>query len=360
MKKILIISAFPPNQKTAGQDYTRRLIIDLINKGNEVSLIYSEYPAHEVDLPDKVKIIKGFKPSLINCLKKISFHPFFTKRFSKNILQLIVDISKDYDILYFDFSQMHIYSNYIKHPCKIMMCHDVIAQKYTRSHKEQLFWIKKSEKKCLCTANMIITFSEKDCCFIKKTYNLESRYVNFYLKNPKFVYNNAEIQNNLFCFYGAWNRLENSEALVWFIHDVYPLITNNLHFVIIGGGMPGNLLEMLNKYKNISYLGFVDDPVIEISKCQALIAPLKKGAGVKVKVIDSLSCGTAVIGTAVAFEGITDNKIEKLFYKKQNAEEYIELLNNWKQITIATKQKAADEFFDRYDTNHFSDLSVLD
>lgn len=28
--------------------------------------------------------------------------------------------------------------------------------------------------------------------------------------------------------------------------------------------------------------------------------------GVKVKVIDSLSCGTAVIGTDVAFEGITD------------------------------------------------------
>ena len=43
--KILFITAFPPCQKTAGQDYTRRLILDLIEKGHEVYLIYAEYPA---------------------------------------------------------------------------------------------------------------------------------------------------------------------------------------------------------------------------------------------------------------------------------------------------------------------------
>ena len=54
--KILFISAFPPNQKTAGQDYTRRLILDLLDKGHTVSIIYAEYPNHPIELPDSIKI----------------------------------------------------------------------------------------------------------------------------------------------------------------------------------------------------------------------------------------------------------------------------------------------------------------
>ena len=44
--KILFITAFPPCQKTAGQDYTHRLILDLLSKGHEISVVYAEYPSH--------------------------------------------------------------------------------------------------------------------------------------------------------------------------------------------------------------------------------------------------------------------------------------------------------------------------
>ena len=314
MKKILFISAFPPNQRTAGQDYTRRLIIDLLEKGYTISLIYAEYPGHEIDVPQNVNILKSFKPSLLNCLAKISYHPFFTKRLSQDILNLLLEISHNYDVLYFDFSQMHIYSTFINHPCKILMCHDVIAQKYTRSHKEQLYWIKKSESKCLLSASLIITFSEKDNSFIKNTYDIDSKSVNFYLKNPKFIYENKSIQDNTFCFYGAWNRPENKECLEWFFRNVFPNLNKDINFIIIGGGMSEKLKKQFMEYNNISCLGFVDNPVLEISYCQALIAPLMKGAGVKVKVIDALTCGTTVIGTDVAFEGIKDNKVNNLCF----------------------------------------------
>ena len=50
MIRILYITAFPPNQKTAGQDYSRRLILDLIKKGNVVDLIYVDYPKHVIAL----------------------------------------------------------------------------------------------------------------------------------------------------------------------------------------------------------------------------------------------------------------------------------------------------------------------
>lgn len=164
------------------------------------------------------------------------------------------------------------------------------------------------------------------------------------------------VYENRFCFYGAWNRKENSECLEWFLKNVYPKLSADFEFVVIGGGISDSLKEKIHLYKNFSYLGFVDDPVKEIAKCQALITPLHKGAGVKVKVIDALSSGTCVVGTKVAFEGIEDNTVHRLFFHAESADGFVAILNNWRAINIEEKQAAADEFFARYNTNHFTDL----
>ena len=110
------------------------------------------------------------------------------------------------------------------------------------------------------------------------------------------------------------------------------------------------------KLNNIEILGFVEEPVKEIARTQALIAPLHKGAGVKVKVIDALSSGTQVIGTDVTFEGIEDNEKNKLFINCADAIEYINIFNQWENVCFKYKQDAAVEFYNRYNTNHFSDL----
>ena len=188
MKRILYITAFSPCQKTAGQDYSRRLILDLLEKGHFVSLVYAEYHGHSAELPDSVQILRVISPSLRNCIKKPLFHPFFTKRFDEETLRFIQGVASDYDMLYFDFSQVHLYSLFISHPCKVLMCHDVIAQKFSRKGRLQLPWIKRTEGKILRSANQIVTFSKKDSDFIEETYGLKSTSVNFYLKNGRFFY----------------------------------------------------------------------------------------------------------------------------------------------------------------------------
>lgn len=80
-------------------------------------------------------------------------------------------------------------------------------------------------------------------------------------------------------------------------------------------GIDVKLKSKVSTCKNIKIAGFVENPVAEIAKCQALVAPLHKGAGVKVKVIDALSSGTSVVGTDVTFEGIEDNSKNPLFLK---------------------------------------------
>ncbi len=357
MIKILFITAFPPNQKTAGQDYSRRLLLDLVNKSFAVDLIYADYPKHEIELPECINVLLHYKPKLLNCFSLIKYHPFFTKRFNKKVLNYIKSISNNYDVLYFDFSQMHIYSKFVEHPYKVLMCHDIIFQKYTRKGKLQLPYILSSERNILQSASRIITFSKKDCVLLQNKYNLNSVSVNFYLKSERFIYNNFKL-NNCYGFYGAWNRPENVEALVWFADNVAPFLHSQQDFFIIGGSLSESVYEYIKSKGKFRYLGFVDNPLEELSKCQALIAPLKKGAGVKVKVIDALTAGCPVIGTSVAFEGIEDNKNSCLLYNCESAQDYIRLLDNWTMKSVEWRQQAADEFFHRYNNNHFSDYIV--
>lgn len=355
MNSILFISAFPPNQKTAGQDYSRRLILDLIAKNYKVDLIYAAYPDHEVDLPESVKKLYVIKPSLKNCFSKISLHPFFTKRFDKNAVKIIQEKSKHYDIIYFDFSQVFIYSLFVQHPLKIMMCHDIICQKFGRQHPLQLSCIKSGERKLLKNSNLRLTFSQKDSDILQKKYCLNSTPVKFYLKNDNFKYPDNFSLTDSFCFYGAWNRKENYETLEWFIKNVKPLLKRQYNFKVIGGGMNEETKNLLQD-NCFEVLGFVDNPVLEVSKCQALIAPLMHGAGVKVKVIDALTSGTPVIGTDVAFEGIEDNLEHKLFHKAISPNEFAAILDNWQKINIDFKQNASIEFQENYNTGHFTDI----
>ena len=355
IEKILMITAFPPCQKTAGQDYTRRLLKDLIDRGYCVDLIYAEFPGHVPELPPQVRILKTIKRSKLNCFSNIKYHPIFTRRFDRGVLQFIRKIAPKYDLLYFDFSQVHIYSLYVKHTYKVLMSHDVLGQKFSRqSSKLNLDWIKRTERELLRSGTVIYTFSDKDSDLIKKFYGLKSTPVNFYLKTGKFDYTNVHLSDS-FSFYGAWNREENVEALMFFVEKVIPLVKKDIHFDVVGGGMGEELKNKISQLHNFRVLGFVDDPVKTISETQALIAPLHYGAGVKVKVVDALTSGTPVVGTHVTFEGLQDNKATRLFYLAEKPEEYAAIINNWQKDAADYKQQSANEFYERYNTNHFPD-----
>lgn len=357
-KSILMITAFPPCSRTAGQNYTKRVIEELVRSDYDVSLISFEYPGHAMEVPDTVHILKVCRPNMLNCIKHITYHPFFTKRYDSKLIRYIQKISNMYDLVYFDFSQVMIYSIFLKHPLKLFMCHDIIYQRYSRRKIPfNVYLIKKTESRILNHGDRIFTFSKKDCKLLEKNYNVNSQPVNFYLKTDKsFKYDEVETKANLFCFYGAWNRKENIESLIWFINKVSKCIVPKIKYIVIGGGMDEKNKLKIESDKRFKVIGYVDNPLNEIAKCQALIAPLKKGAGVKVKVVDTLTTGTPVIGTDVAFEGIGDNSNITLFKHATKIEDYINILNGWQSVDKKVKELAAEEFYNRYNTNHIVEI----
>ena len=226
MKKILFLTAYPPTKVTAGQNYTRLLLND-ISTTNSIDVIYWDFKGHQVILNDTINSLEGVRVTrlqkLCHALFNLWLFPLFTVRFSWRRVRHLQKISKYYDVIYFDFSQVFIYSIFIKHPCKIMMCHDVISQKYSRKRFSYLYlwYIKLSERLLLNTSHYCFTFSDKDSEYLKKYLRINSSPVSFYISDDIKKINLEQIViEDYFILYGAWNRPENHEGLLWFLYRI--------------------------------------------------------------------------------------------------------------------------------------------
>lgn len=359
--RILFITAFPPNNKTAGQNYSMHLLEEL-SLDYEVDIICWKYKNHPINLPANVNLLRAYSPNSIwkSVLFSFSFllFPFFVRRLNLHALRIIKTIAQDYDWLYFDFGQVFLYSLFINHPRKIKMCHDVISQKFNRKKGAFIYswWVRCSEQRLMNQDDFIFCFSEKDKWLINTFYRKDSHVVPFYIDDNIL---NINIEKTLveqsFFFYGAWNRIENIEGLKWFVKNVLPLCSTTVHFKVIGGGLSDKLLSAIEKIPNMEYLGFLNNPYEVMVKCQALIAPLFNGAGVKVKVIESLALGTPVIGTNVAFEGIENFSLhgKKVLQQAQTPAEFAGLINNFFNIGGSEKKDIRNRFLSAYTAGSF-------
>jgi hypothetical protein len=127
--------------------------------------------------------------------------------------------------------------------------------------------------------------------------------------------------------FGSWGRAENYVMLEWLLNNEDNLIPNNRRVIVVGGGsIPLNIKDAIKGSSKITYVGYVDNPYPIISNAIAEIAPLSKGAGVKVKCVEALACGTPIIGTKVAFEGIPSD-FNEFMIEAYTVEEYASVMN---------------------------------
>lgn len=110
------------------------------------------------------------------------------------------------------------------------------------------------------------------------------------------------IRNGIF-FVGGFRHYPNVDGLHYFLREVWPIIrrlSDTITLRVVGTPIP--------HFKDVSlhgvvFLGNVKsmEPLLETTRIS--IAPLRFGAGLKGKVLESLSYGVPVVGTPVAAEG---------------------------------------------------------
>ena len=105
-------------------------------------------------------------------------------------------------------------------------------------------------------------------------------------------------------FIGGFAHPPNADAVKYFVSEVWPLLRDtgfSEHFIIAGSYVPDEIAALASD--NIIVRGFVEDLSDIFGKCRLSVAPLRYGAGVKGKVVTSLSYGVPCVATKIAAEG---------------------------------------------------------
>lgn len=136
------------------------------------------------------------------------------------------------------------------------------------------------------------------------------------------------VKRNNIIFFGAMNRIENQEAVQWFIDKVYvPFnLSEKVSFVVMGAGVSLNLIEKYSKIPQIQFTGFVEDPSFHFSNALCMVVPLINGAGIKIKVLEAMSASVTVLTNNIGIEGI--NAVSGVSYIHCNSPvDYVDSIN---------------------------------
>ncbi len=115
----------------------------------------------------------------------------------------------------------------------------------------------------------------------------------------------------LFC--GSLDYPPNKNGLIWFYKKTWPMLVEqqpDIKLTIIGRNGHDPVYAALKKDKNIDFIGEVDDVESYYRNNNIAIAPLLEGSGTRLKILEAMSLGCAVVSTSIGAEGIDyTNKI---------------------------------------------------
>lgn len=118
--------------------------------------------------------------------------------------------------------------------------------------------------------------------------------------------------NNRIGFIGALDWKPNTDGLEWFIKEAWPCVSERIPEATlhIAGKNPSRKFIRLLKHRNILYEGEVDDAGKFTASMDIMVSPLFEGSGLRIKIIEAMSQGRAVVATPVAVGSLplTDNE----------------------------------------------------
>ncbi len=105
--------------------------------------------------------------------------------------------------------------------------------------------------------------------------------------------------------FGAFDSDFNRDALLFLLHDVFPLVMRRrpgVELEIVGQGA-APLLGGIT-YRNVRYVGVVDDIRPHLGECSLMVLPLRFGGGVRIRMMEAAAMATPVVSTPQGVAGM--------------------------------------------------------
>ncbi|MEO0124072.1 MAG: TIGR03087 family PEP-CTERM/XrtA system glycosyltransferase [candidate division WOR-3 bacterium] len=140
-------------------------------------------------------------------------------------------------------------------------------------------------------------------------------------------------QNKKICFIGNMRTFPNTDAAVWFCKEIFPIIKKEIPQVklYIVGTEPSRRVRALAKIKDVYVTGEVPNVNEYVWNSEVSVAPIRVGAGIQNKILESMALGTPVVTTSIGLEGIEAEPNKHILVADKPdefAKQVIRLINN--------------------------------
>jgi len=265
---------------------------------------------------------KKERKRLYQLLSLFSSKPYQYQQYYSTAMQAAIDkhlATGKYDLVLAEFSQMGYYDLKTDIP-KYVDQHNVEYEIMLRTYeteknplrrllaysewkKYNVQEIENCEKFTAC-----LTTSQRDADILQKRMpNMPCHVIPNGVDSDFFKSSDEADDPNMVLFTGTISYYPNTEGIMWFHTNIWPLIKQKkpeATFCIAGKGPPAEVQKLAEEDSSIIVTGMVDDMRDYYNKAAAVVVPLRVGGGTRLKILEGMSMSKAIVSTKVGAEGI--------------------------------------------------------
>ncbi len=106
-------------------------------------------------------------------------------------------------------------------------------------------------------------------------------------------------------FFGLLSTFPNTDGVLHFLAEIWPRVVAerpDARFKVIGARPPASVRALAGP--RVEVTGLVDDLRPHLASAAALVVPLRLGSGTRLKIVEGMAMGKAIVSTALGAEGI--------------------------------------------------------
>lgn len=365
-KNLLLLTPFLPYPlKSGGQVKMFNTISRLCKKYNIILLSFIEREEQKKDAEELKKLCSRVEVVLRRPKGHLRFRklslPVFIKYFyveemQKKLLELINEYA--IDLVQVEYMNMSYYAKLISGPPKVLVEHDTSIYSLADSYDKPAFgrlslvfdWLNRRnyQKNIYRYFERIIAFTEEDAKVVSRACPKEKvSIIPIAVNSESYAAGDANKKSIDILFVGHMLHFPNEDGLKFFANEIFPLVRKelpNVNFKIIGSNMKDIRFDLESK-DGIEVIGEVDDVLPYLSKAKVMVVPIRLGAGIKVKILESMAAGVAVVATEKAARGLkaTEGKdiytagsplefVKKIIILLKDEKKRMELIKNGRKL----------------------------
>ncbi|MCG3121017.1 MAG: hypothetical protein ALAOOOJD_03951 [bacterium] len=262
---------------------------------------------------------------ILSALRNLfSAWPFSVHRYFRRMAaQRISEIAKDekIDVVHFDMIHLAPYLEMVGNAPAVAVNHNVESLRLLRlAGVQKHLWkrlflllqyqkMRNFEQRMCGKFQRLITVSETDADIFKTVCQLqEISVIPNGVDADFFKPSCTSLVPNSLVWVGGMASPYNLDAVDYFLDEIFPKLYSaqtQIKVTFVGNAPTAKLQRQKIRYPdNIEIAGYVDDVRPYIKRASLFIAPMRCGSGTKIKVLNAMAMGKAIITTAIGAEGI--------------------------------------------------------